>query len=102
MALSDYTWTNPSSCSTIAVALTSVTSSAGSISVSYDSANSRYKVEPADYAQLQTHDFSLSLTGTDGQGSTYSETVGPYKLNIICPTDVGVSETSPPATLDYP
>ena len=54
-----------SSCGAITAALSSVTSSSGSISLTYDSANSKYQVRPADYATLQTHSFYLTLSGTD-------------------------------------
>ena len=53
MIMSGYTWTKPlaaSVCGAISVVLSSVTSTSSSISLSYDSANSRYYVEPADYA----------------------------------------------------
>jgi hypothetical protein len=56
MLLSGYIWTSPvASCGAISVVLSSVTSTSGSISLSYDSANSRYQVELASYATVQIH-----------------------------------------------
>ena len=91
MALSDYTWTNPIMCNTITTALSSVTSTAGSIVLSYDASNSRYKVTTGETTKVQTHTFYLTISGTDGKGSAYSEVLGPYTLNVMCPTNVGVS-----------
>ena len=92
MIMTGYTWTKPIAlCGAISAVLSSVTSSSGSISLTYDSANSRYQVEPADHATAQTHSFYLTLSGTDlasASGVLRTEILGPYVLKVVCGAEV--------------
>ena len=100
MILSAYTWTDPvAACGVISASLSLVTSTAGSLSLTYDGTNSRWFVETADSAIVQEHSFSLTISGTDNVAPAVrtlrTTTVGPYVLNVVCPSNVGVSEASP-------
>ena len=99
MIMTGYTWTKPiASCGAISAVLSSVTSSSGSNSLTYDNTNLRYQVETADCSSVQTHSFYLTLSGTDlaaSAGVLRTEILGPYVLKVVCPNNVGVSETSP-------
>ena len=95
MPLTGYTWTKPvDTCGTISVALSSVTSTYGSLALSYNSGSSAYQVTPADYTKLQSHTFSITVSGTDlehSAGVARSTTYGPFNLYVICSPNVGIT-----------
>jgi len=91
MTLTSYTWTcQDASCAAISVAKSSALTP---ITLSYS--GSVWEAQPNSYSTVSSNTFSLLVSGTDGDGASQSATFGAYGLNVACPSNIGVTETSP-------
>ena len=95
MTMSEFTWTNPTAACGAVTAVFVSSGLATTADLKVTQSGSTWFVEPIDYNTVNDHTFSLKMQGVDNAGVAYEETHGPYVLKVICPSNVGVSETSP-------